>query len=162
MGNRAVITLKSMPDTGIYLHWNGGPESVLAFLKAAQLRGARNPGGDNTYAFAGLASTIGLFMHEGTELLSFGIGPTKSLDCDNYDNGQYIVADDWSIAERKYTTDSQMAVSDLHPAQVEYYNAIIAQILERAGILPESAERELDQSDYDLNEILAEIARPAV
>ena len=34
MGNRAVLEFKD--GTGIYLHWNGGPESVLAFLDAAK------------------------------------------------------------------------------------------------------------------------------
>ena len=36
MGNRAVITTKENMDNngiGIYLHWNGGRDSVRAFLK---------------------------------------------------------------------------------------------------------------------------------
>lgn len=39
MGNRAVITTSKAPDVsgakdlGIYLHWNGGRDSVEAFLK---------------------------------------------------------------------------------------------------------------------------------
>ncbi len=37
MGNRAVITASKSKDSGlgIYLHWNGGIESVVAFLDVA-------------------------------------------------------------------------------------------------------------------------------
>lgn len=38
MGNRAVISFDENDNaTGVYLHWNGGPESVLAFLAAAKV-----------------------------------------------------------------------------------------------------------------------------
>ena len=40
MGNRAVVTNKNQ-DIGIYLHWNGGPESVCAFLTYAKALGVR-------------------------------------------------------------------------------------------------------------------------
>jgi len=45
MGNRAVITASELQTVGvgIYLHWNGGPESVLAFLDVARERGFRDP-----------------------------------------------------------------------------------------------------------------------
>ena len=37
MGNRAVITASTAPDApSIYLHWNGGRDSVEGFLKAAR------------------------------------------------------------------------------------------------------------------------------
>jgi hypothetical protein len=40
MGNRAVISFsEAKTATGIYLHWNGGPESILAFLDAAKKLG---------------------------------------------------------------------------------------------------------------------------
>jgi hypothetical protein len=37
MGNRAVIT-DNKQRIGIYLHWNGGRDSVEAFLKYCELR----------------------------------------------------------------------------------------------------------------------------
>ena len=40
MGNRAYIKLQHM-DSGIYLHWNGGPDSVTAFLRYCELSGFR-------------------------------------------------------------------------------------------------------------------------
>jgi len=90
MGNRAVITLAKKPTSnsvGIYLHWNGGAESVLAFAEAAKHLGVRLY--DETYATARLAQIIGNFFG-GT--LSVGVGILKHLDCENYDNGTYKVS----------------------------------------------------------------------
>jgi hypothetical protein len=90
MGNRAVITLAKKPTSnsvGIYLHWNGGAESVLAFAEAAKHFGVRLH--DETYASARLAQIIGNFFG-GT--LSVGVGILKQLDCENYDNGTYKVS----------------------------------------------------------------------
>jgi hypothetical protein len=135
MGNRAVITFSENPNsTGIYLQWNGGPESILAFCHAARDMGARSPGSDSQYAMAGLMRAITLFLHnEPGELLSVGIGPLSTLDCDNYDNGLYIVGPDWEIQTRKYNRDSAMTVSDL--PETDYgknkYLTIRAAILEK-------------------------------
>ena len=49
MGNRAVITnsksfdVANSTDLGVYLHWNGGRDSVEAFLKYCKLKGYRPP-----------------------------------------------------------------------------------------------------------------------
>ena len=90
MGNRAVITLSKKPtqnSVGIYLHWNGGAESVLAFAEAAKHFGVHL--NDETYATARLAQIIGNFFG-GT--LSVGVGILRQLDCENYDNGTYRVS----------------------------------------------------------------------
>ena len=103
MGNRAVITtskstdIKNSTDIGIYLHWNGGRDSVQAFLKYCELKGYRSPEKDN-YGWARLCQVIGNFF--GGEL-SIGIDSCCSLDCDNWDNGVYII-EDWKIVGRKY------------------------------------------------------------
>jgi hypothetical protein len=89
MGNRAVITMDKKPtqsSVGIYLHWNGGPESVLAFAEAAKHFGIRF--GDDSYAVARLSQIIGNYFG-GT--VSIGIGTLRRLDCHNYDNGTYKV-----------------------------------------------------------------------
>ena len=142
MGNRAVIAFKAEPKTGIYLHWNGGPESVLAFIDAAKQRGARGPE-QCDYAFAALASTIGLFIHAESmpgfsanrELLSFGIGPIETLDCDNYDNGLYWIDYDWTIASREYTSCKKFTVDDLNQDERNRYDAIIEDILEKDRVV---------------------------
>lgn len=90
MGNRAVITTAKKPtedSVGIYLHWNGGPESVLAFAEAAKSFGVRFS--DEHYATARLAQIIGNFFG-GT--LSVGVGRLRNLDCENYDNGTFRIS----------------------------------------------------------------------
>ena len=90
MGNRAVITFdkKPTPDSlGIYLHWNGGPESVLAFLEAANQLNVRI--GDDGYEFARVVQIIANFFGGTT---SIGVGKLKTLDCDNGNNGLFIVS----------------------------------------------------------------------
>lgn len=101
MGNRAVITAsKSLTEgVGIYLHWNGGLESVQAFLDVANARGFRDPSGDETYAMARLVGLIHEFF--GTqESVSLGIGMLSQLDCNNHDNGVYVIGKDWKIVDR--------------------------------------------------------------
>lgn len=53
MGNRAVITTVGAKenDIGVYLHWNGGVESVEAFLTYCDLKGFHSPETD-CYGFA--------------------------------------------------------------------------------------------------------------
>lgn len=101
MGNRAVITTSKtgevQPDNiGIYLHWNGGYDSVSAFLTFCKLKGYRAP--EDCYGWARLSQVIGNYI--GGEL-SLGIDTCKRLDCDNGDNGVYFIKD-WAIAGRQF------------------------------------------------------------
>ena len=102
MGNRAVITIKEK-DTpkedwnSLYLHWNGGRDSVEPFLHVAKLYGIRC-NDDSSYAIARLSQLIGNYFG-GT--LSVGIGAYKRLDTNNWDNGTYII-EDWEIVEREF------------------------------------------------------------
>ena len=91
MGNRAVITLDNQPtgkSVGIYLHWNGGEESILAFAEAAKHLHIRKPDDDPPYSIARLVQVIGNYFG-GT--LSLGVGILEHLDCDNGNNGVFIV-----------------------------------------------------------------------
>lgn len=100
MGNRAVITSKENFENngiGIYLHWNGGYDSVSAFLKYCELKGYRSPTSDN-YGWARLCQVIANYFGGST---SIGIDVVNNLDCDNWDNGVYII-DGWEIVDRKY------------------------------------------------------------
>lgn len=100
MGNRAVITTKENYENngvGIYVHWNGGRDSVEAFLKYCELAGYREPSEDN-YGWARLVQVIANFM--GSDGLSVGIDVVKHLDCDNWDNGVYLI-DGWNIVGRE-------------------------------------------------------------
>lgn len=100
MGNRAVITTKENFENngvGVYLHWNGGYDSVSAFLKYCELKGYRSPDRDN-YGWARLCQVVGNFFGGSTSL---GIDVVNKLDCDNYDNGVYIIKG-WEIVDRKH------------------------------------------------------------
>lgn len=101
MGNRAVITTAPFDEgnVGIYLHWNGGVESVVAFLGAAKKLGMRSPGSDASYAMARLVQIIANYFGGET---SIGIGTCRDLDCDNGDNGTYLIGGDWEIVGRMY------------------------------------------------------------
>jgi len=96
MGNRAVITT---PDKkiGVYLHWNGGRDSIEAFLKYCELKGYRYPETD-CYGWARLCQVIGNFF--GGEL-SIGIDEYSRLDKDNGDNGVYVI-EKWQIVDRLF------------------------------------------------------------
>ena len=99
MGNRAVITTEKQ-DLGVYLHWNGGRDSVEGFLKYCKDQGFRAPEKDS-YGWARLVQVIANFFGGG---LSVGIDRYGSLDCDNGDNGVYVIRD-WEIVGRKYFED---------------------------------------------------------
>lgn len=98
MGNRAVITFsKGKSAPAIYLHWNGGLESVLAFLQVCKDRGYRDPVGDPHYALARLIGVIHEFFDGGDSL---GVGRLDELDVNNWDNGAYLVGEGWSVQGR--------------------------------------------------------------
>jgi len=138
MGNRAVITLAKKPtqnSVGIYLHWNGGAESVLAFAEAAKHFGVRLH--DETYATARLAQIIGNFFG-GT--LSVGVGILKHLDCENYDNGTYKVSFDGDTVIIEQSTDGKRDWKRLNNDELrkhaywqetEEWKGILADIIEK-------------------------------
>lgn len=98
MGNRAVITTEKK-DLGIYLHWNGGRDSVEAFLRYCDLRGFRPPDSDE-YGWARLCQVIANFMGAGG--LSVGISKyTTDERMDPGDNGIYVIRG-WEIVDRVY------------------------------------------------------------
>ena len=118
MGNRAVITNKN-ERVGVYLHWNGGRDSVEAFLTYCKLSGFRT--GD--YGFARLCQVIGNYFGGVT---SIGIDTIDRLDCDNGDNGMYIV-ENWKIVGRKYFNGCEQSnynlidmLCDIDECQSEY------------------------------------------
>ena len=127
MGNRAVIAFQSadldkvQPDSvGVYLHWNGGSESVEAFLTAAKELGVRR---EDEYGVARLCQIIGNWFG-GT--LSIGIGKCRTLDTDNGDNGTYVVDlknHGWKIV-KTFHRDAQR---DGYPIR---HDGILAEVLE--------------------------------
>jgi len=100
MGNRAIIIFEDEKSQefspAIYLHWNGGPESVYPFLDELDHRKVR---ADQDYEAARFIQIVGEFMSQDKlSSLSLGIhngpknlNPKTLTDYDHGDNGIYIV-----------------------------------------------------------------------
>lgn len=102
MGNRAVITIEDNTTPKdewacLYLHWNGGRDSVVPFLKVAKLYGIRC-NSDPSYGIARLCQIIGNTLGGS---LSLGVGNYKTWHKDSLDNGVYII-NNWEIVQREY------------------------------------------------------------
>ena len=98
MGNRAVITTPEK-KVGLYLHWNGGIDTIRPLLRYCGMKGYRPPSSD-IYGWARMCQVLGNFLG-GT--LSLGIGPyTTDRQMDPGDNGIYVI-DGWKIVDRLHT-----------------------------------------------------------
>ena len=106
MGNRAVITNKDK-QIGVYLHWNGGYDSVQAFLKYCELAKFRSPDQQN-YGWARLCQVISNFF--GPDGLSVGIDKFENIGTWLLDNGIYII-EGWKIVGRE---DYEGEEQDVH------------------------------------------------
>ena len=109
MGNRAVIAIEGskQTQTAIYLHWNGGIESVATFLKYCEVLGFRPPDSDS-YGWTYLSAVIANFFGNG---MSVGIGQLRHQDTDNGDNGVYYIKG-WEIVGRSYKRTMKYTVTD--------------------------------------------------
>lgn len=128
MGNRAVITTKDVTSApAIYLHWNGGPESVLAFLHAAEDLGFRDPLGDDSYGMGYLQALTAMFFGNGC---STGMGTRGDLG-NQGDNGIYILGPGFTIAKRigAPRNDAAKTAEELTPAMLAKYQHIRAKVV---------------------------------
>lgn len=131
MGNRAVITCATgrAQGAGIYVHWNGGPESILAFLEVCKRKDVRRPDNDEVYFMARLTQVIANFFG-GTD--SIGIGTLKQLDCDNHDNGVYVIGRDFEIVDRWGAGSTRIKrVDQLDERGLKQYTAMVEQMTEQ-------------------------------
>ena len=141
MGNRAVVTFanknqleKYLNDAsrpmhlegyvkdhpyaiGVYLHWNGGYDSVKSFCMACKELGYRNPVGDD-YGIACFVMLVRNFF--GIDGLSVGVDVLSRLDCDNGDNGVFVVDDEWDIIGREYENYEQTNSDDYYEKFKDY------------------------------------------
>lgn len=132
MGNRAVVTTKSATgfceeSIGIYLHWNGGRDSVTGFLKYCELQGFRSPeiDSDSWLKFQQVILNCGLTADR---------DKCKNLDCDNGDNGVYLV-ENWQIVGRKFMEhaeqdvyplkDMLLGIDEKQPVHMQIHDKII-------------------------------------
>ena len=118
MGNRAVITTKENFENngvGVYLHWDGSRDFVEGLLAYCDAKKFRNPE-DDCYGFAYMTTILGNMLGDG---LSLGVDRVDRLDCDNWDNGVYII-EDWSIVDRKFMHHPELSGTYTVENVVEY------------------------------------------
>ena len=95
MGNRSVITTAER-KIGLYLHWNGGRDTVEPLLRYCEFKGYRPPSSDD-YGWARLCQVAGNFFGV---TLSVGIMPySDDKHMNPGDNGIYVI-EGWRIADR--------------------------------------------------------------
>lgn len=95
MGNRCYIKGKDT-EKGVYLHWNGGRDSVEAFLKYCELREFRPFNSSDGYGLARFCQVVGNYFGGGE---SIGVEAKINKDF-NTDNGTYII-ENWTIVGRE-------------------------------------------------------------
>ena len=109
MGNRAVISFKceGVPkeySPSIYLHWNGGRDSIEGFLKAHEKA-------DFRYGDYGIARLIQLITNWFGGGLCVGVSVYSKLDTDNFDNGVYwVCSKTFKIVEREFKRHEEQQV----------------------------------------------------
>ena len=111
MGNRAVITTQKDLDThgvGMYLHWNGGYDSVKPLLDYCQMRGFAAPDRSD-YGYARMAQVMANFL--GGDGYSIGVGLVDRMDQDNYDNGTYVL-NGWKVVARRFFSGEEQSEYD--------------------------------------------------
>ncbi|MDQ3802501.1 MAG: hypothetical protein M3416_01400 [Acidobacteriota bacterium] len=101
MGNRATVVFtdgKGNFSPAVYLHWNGGPESIYGFLEELARRDVR---ADQEYECARFIQLVGEFFDQDEQCgLSLGVvnGPRSDavsdlnhIQTDHGNNGLYLV-----------------------------------------------------------------------
>lgn len=86
---------------GVYLHWNGGRDSVVSFCRACRKIGFRCPTNDFSYGVARFVQLVANFFG-GLNDCSVGVNTIEHLDCNNYDNGVFVVGEDWEVVGREF------------------------------------------------------------
>lgn len=109
MGNRALIIGKGA-SVGIYLHWNGGRDSVEAFLRWAEL--SQLPSIENRGEIALAAVIANFFGNDGNSISLETVDPANLADSAPYDNGVYVV-EGHKIVERVKAPDFEQRQYDL-------------------------------------------------
>ncbi len=114
MGNSALIKGKDNDNKAVYLHWNGGRDSVEAFLKYCDMRGFRSF--EDDYGMARFCQVVGNFFGGDASL-----GITDNMNWGT-DNGIYIVKG-WEIVGREDFEGREQQEYDLVEMLIDIDNA---------------------------------------
>ena len=97
MSNSGIVAAKGS-NVGVYLHWNGGRDSVEGFLKYCEMKGYCNFNDRSGYGISRFMQVAGNFLG-GTSSLGMEFNITKGKSLTSTDNGIYLV-DGWKIVKR--------------------------------------------------------------
>ena len=133
MGNRAMVVFTDENEQeispAVYLHWDGSPVSIYAFL--AELKRRRAAGHSVGYSAARFIHVVGDFFDQ-KEVSSLSLGvepPPPAIDLESMtplaneadDNGVYVVrpnGDDWHVRRFKLPSYSADTPVELSPRRV--------------------------------------------
>lgn len=117
MGNSAVITTRENYENngiGVYVHWNGGRDSVEAFLEYCRLRHFHFPEIDPR-GWARLVQVIANYFGGN---LSVGVEDMDRLNTDMADHGVFLIQG-WRIVGREMITRAEQHDHDLNEMLME-------------------------------------------
>jgi len=130
MGNRAVIQMQGQ-GAGIYLHNNGGYDTIAPLLHVAKEYGIR---GDD-YGIARLAQMLGNFFGG---ILSIGVAPIENLDTNNLDNGTYVIDEKFNIVDRLFHDGPEQNVHPFEEMVLEFRAANDKFFVQPQRVFPKS------------------------
>lgn len=100
MGNRAILKPVDRDDIGVYLHWNGGRDSIEAFLKYCEIKNFS--GFDDEFGMASFVKIVSNFFRTSDNV---GI-ITCPFNWDT-DNGIYVIKGFQIVDRIEYTGEEQ-------------------------------------------------------
>ncbi len=132
MGNRACVVFTNDNESeigpAVYLHWNGGPESIYAFLDELERRKARR---DVSYTTARFIHVVGDFMDQNeagglslgvmngpTEITPAAMGPLARMADDN---GVFVVYHGKERRVRRYRECEEFTREDVKAEREKAY-----------------------------------------
>lgn len=111
MGNRALLVANEA-DIGLYLHWNGGRDSINAFLKYAEYAQLPPINENNDWLPPFITVLKNFFGNDGHVVYLESINQ-DDLNNIHYDNGVYLL-DGFEITERINPPHIEQDAHDLH------------------------------------------------
>lgn len=132
MGNRAVLVFendRTDKSPAIYLHWNGGRDSIEPFLTAAKLIGIGKLT-TTTERMDAIATMLAKFFFECEIGRTVYREPFGQTDQDNMDNGVYLIDNELSIVGRLYHDGDEQSGHD----HDQIVNEILSNMAQSAGI----------------------------
>lgn len=118
MGNRAIVVFKDQYESSaVYLHWNGGPESVYTMLGVMQEYGLNShSAGYSAARFIMVASAV-ITGHLSLGTCSVPKSLAKASNDEGLDNGVYLVAIGGATKVDRYGRNGKVPLAQVEAEQ---------------------------------------------